>query len=102
MHMRWMLAVGLMMMTWARIQAEPELKGVPSDLAQYLAGMPRVVTVTGEAEVKVPADHAVVSLKISTESKALQEALRLNHDVRTRLVNLLKKQEIPADRVTAS
>ena len=100
--MRKLLIAGLMMLAWARIEAEPELKGTPADLSQYLAGVPKAVTVTGEAEVRVPADYAWVSLKVSTDSKALQEALRANQEVRARLVNLLKKQDIPAERVAAS
>src|SRR6266705_437037 len=97
--MRKIAVVGLMMAMGGRLVAEPELRGTASDLSQYLAGVPRTVVVIGEAEVKVPADYATVSLKVSTDSKSLQEALRANHEVRNRLINYLKKQEIPADRV---
>src|SRR6266705_2418613 len=100
--MRKIAVVGLMMAMGGRLVAEPELRGTASDLSQYLAGVPRTVVVIGEAEVKVPADYATVSLKVSTDSKSLQEALRANHEVRNRLINYLKKQEIPADRVAAS
>jgi len=100
--MRTIVVIGLVMMICGRLLAEPELRGTASDLSQYLAGMTRTVAVTGEAEVKVPADYAFVSLKVSTDSKSLQEALRANHEARTRLSNYLKKQDIPADRVIAA
>ena len=56
----------------------------------------------GEAEVRVPAEKAIVSLKVSTENKALHEALRSNQEVRTKLGGFLQKQGIPPERVQAS
>lgn len=100
--MRTIAMIGLMLMICGRLIAEPEPRGTASDLSQYLAGIPRTVAVTGEAEVKVPADYAFVSLKVSTDSKSLQEGLRANHEARARLGNYLKKQDIPADRVIAA
>src|ERR1043166_2148918 len=82
--------------------AEPELKGTPPELTQYLAGTPKIVSVTGEGAIKVAGDFALVSLKATSESRSLQEALRVNQEARGRLVNYLQKQQIPADRVQAS
>jgi uncharacterized protein YggE len=82
--------------------AEPELKGSPAELAAYLAGLSKQVSVTGEAEVKVPADRANVTLKVTTESKSLQEALRLNQEVRAKMLAALKERGIPADKVQSS
>ena len=41
-------------------QAEPELKGLPGELAGYLKGVPKTVSVTGESEVKVEAEIATL------------------------------------------
>src|SRR5690242_18760535 len=82
--------------------AEPELKGSPADLTQLLAGLPRTAIVTGEGELKVPADRAIITLKITTENKSLQGAMRLNQDLRGKLLTYLKEHGIPADRVQAS
>ena len=54
--------------------AEPELKGLPGELTEYLKGVPKTVTVTGESEVKVEADKATASLRVQTENKSFQEA----------------------------
>ena len=88
-------------------RAEPELKGTPSELSRYLQDVPiretpKSVSVAGEAELRVPADQAVVTLKVTTENKSLHEALRLNQDVRTKLIAYLKSHNMPAERVHAS
>ena len=88
--------------TAQHVLAEPEIKGNPAELAQYLSGIPKTVMVMGEAEVRVPADKAIVSLKVSTENKALHEALRSNQEVRSKVGSFLQKQGIPAERVKAS
>lgn len=85
-----------------QIHAQPELKGSPADLAKLLAGIPKTVMVTGEGELKVPADEAVITLKISTENKSFRESLRLNQEIRGKLLDYLKKQGIPLDRVQAA
>jgi len=81
---------------------EAELKGTATGQAQYLASVPRTVTVSGDGDVRLPADRVVVSLKVTTDNRSLQEALRVNQDVRARLLAYLKKQGIAAERVQAS
>jgi uncharacterized protein YggE len=82
--------------------AEPELKGSPTELAAYLATLPKLVSVTGESELKVTADRAIVSLRVITEHKTLQETLRANQEARAKLVSWLKERGVPADRIQAS
>ena len=82
--------------------AEPELKGTAAELSQYLANVPKTVSVVGEAQLKVAAERAIVSLKVTAESKALREALRANQESRLKLLTQLKKQEIPGERVQES
>jgi uncharacterized protein YggE len=71
-------------------------------LEKFLSGVPKMVSVTGESETKAPADRAIVMLKISTENKLLQEALKLNQETRSKLLGYLKSKNIPLDRVQAS
>jgi len=85
-----------------RLFADTEIKGTPTELSNYLTGIPKNVVITGEAEVRVSADKAIVSLKVSTESKALHDTLHLNQEVRSKLVDFLQKQGIPSDHVQAS
>jgi hypothetical protein len=85
-----------------QLRAEPELKGSASELAGYLTAVPKLVSLTGEAEVKVPADRALISLKVVTENKSLQEASRVNQEIRSRILRTLAKQGIPNERVRPS
>lgn len=82
--------------------AEPELKGSPAELASYLATLPKLVSVSGESELKITADRAIVSLRVITEQKSLQETLRANQEARAKLVSWLKERGVPADRIQAS
>ena len=82
--------------------AEPELKGSPAELTAYLATLPKTVSITGESELKSAADRAIVSLKVVTENKSLQEAARANQEIRSALLRTLTERGLPADRVKAS
>ena len=86
----------------AQLRAEPELKGSPAELAVYLTGVPKLVSITGEAELKVPADRAFISLRVVTENKSLQEASRANQEIRARILRTLAEQGIPNERVKPS
>lgn len=100
--MRTTIACTVVLLCVQNLAAETEIKGSPAELAGYLANVPRTVAITGEAEVKVPADRAVIGLKVTTENKSLQDALRLNQEVRSKIVNELKDRGLPADRIQAS
>lgn len=95
-------AIGLVALLSLNAWAEPEIRGSATELTHYLRSIPKTTFLTGEAEVRVPAQRAVASLKVVTENKSLQEALRLNLDLRTRLAEQLKKQGIPSERIQAS
>ncbi len=88
-------------------RAEPELKGTPSELSQYLQNVPireapKSISIAGEAEVRVPADQAVITLKVTTENKSLHEALQLNQEIRGKMIAHLKSNGMAAERVHAS
>lgn len=85
-----------------QLRAEPEVKGTPAELSTYLPGVPRTANITGESELKIPADRALISLKVVTENKSLQEALRANQDIRSRMLRTLGEQGVPADRIKPS
>jgi uncharacterized protein YggE len=82
--------------------AEPELKGLPTELTEYLKDVPKTVTVTGESEVKVEADKAIASLRVRTENKSFQEALRLNQGIRAKIIAFLNERGVAADKIQAS
>ena len=79
--------------------AEPQLTGSPSELADHLKMLNRIVSVQGEAELKAPADKAVLTLRVTSEAKALQEALRANQALRGKVVETLHERGVPRDRI---
>jgi len=100
--MRHIITISLGLLLIQRLSAEPELKGSPTELAAYLAGLPKTVSVAGESEVKLSADRALISLRVSTEHKSLQDALRANQEVRSKILNWLRDRDIPGERIQAS
>ncbi len=93
--MRQLAIIGLFFLIGFQVSAEPEIKGTAPELAQFINGIPKTVAVAGEAEVRVPAHWAVLSLKVVTESKSLQEALRTNLELRGKVADYLKSLGIP-------
>lgn len=85
-----------------QLRAEPEIKGSPAELTTYLAGVPKLVSITGESELKVTADRALISLKVVIENKSLQDASRANQEIRARILRTLAEQGVPNERVKAS
>src|SRR5260370_36443278 len=87
-------------------RAEPELKGTPSELSRYLQSVPiretpKTVSIAGEAELRVPADQAVITLKVTTENKSLHGSVRLNQDRRNKMIAYLKSNNMPVERMHA-
>ncbi len=85
-----------------QLRAEPELKGSPAELAVYLNGVAKSVLLSGESELKLPADRALISLKVVTENKLLQEASKANQESRAKILRVLVERGVPADRVQPS
>jgi uncharacterized protein YggE len=86
----------------ARLHAEPEIKGSPSDLTQFISTIPKTVYVTGQSEVRLAAARAIVSLTVVTENKSLSEALRLNAEVCGKVRSELKRQGIAPEKIQGS
>jgi uncharacterized protein YggE len=100
--MQKLATLGVVLLLGFPVLAEPEIKGTAPELAQFINGVPKTVAVTGDAEVRVPANRAVLSLRVITENRSLQESLRANADLRGKLTEYLKQQGISADRIQAS
>jgi uncharacterized protein YggE len=96
------LLLGIIFTLPAMVQAEPEIKGTATELTHFLSEVPKSVIILGEAEVRVPAHRAVLSLRVITENKSLREAMRANLEIRSKLTEYLKGLGVPADRIQAS
>lgn len=82
--------------------AEPEMRGSPTELTQYLKDIPKTISVVGNGEVKVQSDRAVVSLSVRTEDKQLGTALRTNQKLRGEISASLEQHGIKGDQIKAS
>jgi uncharacterized protein YggE len=96
------LALTSLLAAGSLVRAEPEIKGSAAELTQYLNGVAHFVNLAGEAEVKVPADRAIISVKVVSENKSLQESSRANQELRSKMLRALGERGVPADRVQAS
>jgi len=82
--------------------AEPELKGSPAELSNYLTGQQTAAAIIGEAEVKVPADRAIVTLRLNSENKSLKDASQADQKLRSALTAYLADHGIGADRIQSA
>jgi uncharacterized protein YggE len=82
--------------------AEPELRGTPAELAGVLTNVPKTVRITGEGQVKLQADRAILTVKVTTTARELGKALKANEQVRTKFTDSLTAQGLPAGAVQAA
>ena len=100
--MRHLITIGFGLPLVQRLSAEPELKGSPTELASYLANIPRLVLITAEGEANAQADKATITLRVVTDGRGLQPTIKANQEVRNRLLSFLKKRAVPEDRIKSS
>ena len=101
MKVPWII-ITLLCITTTSVPAEAKLEGTPSELSGILTNVSRTAAITGEAEVRVQADRAIITVKVSTSAKELGQALRVNQQARSKLTDRLTGQGISADQVRAS
>ena len=82
--------------------AEVELTGSPRELSGYLTDIPQTVSITGNAERKVPADRAIIHLEVTTESRSMDEALALNKTLRQQITTKLLSAGLTKERIKAA
>jgi uncharacterized protein YggE len=82
--------------------AELELKGSPTELRRHLGSIPGQVHIVGVAEIKVEANQAVLTLKVSTRDRLLKKAMERNRQVRDDIVQMLTQKGLSKDRVRVS
>ena len=70
--------------------AQPELKGNPEELRQFLHPQEEVIVVQGRAEKKAYSDRAIISLVVTTEHKKLSAAIAANTRLRAQIAKALE------------
>lgn len=82
--------------------ANPELKGNPEDLRQFLHPKDKLVSIYAQAEEKAYSDKAIVSLVITTEDKLLSESLSKNSQLRENITQQLVSAGITPENIKSS
>ncbi len=86
-------------LTPALLQAEPELKGTPTELFNYLSSLPKEVTLTGVAKLKIQSESGIVTIGIKTENSKLQKSLQNNQKLRNEIITNLINQGIAQNKI---
>ncbi len=82
--------------------AEIELNGNPQELSAYLSSIPETVMIEGRAEKKLPADRAIIQLKITTEDKLMDASLAANRRLREEITMKLLAAGLTTNRIQAA
>ncbi|TQV72672.1 DUF541 domain-containing protein [Exilibacterium tricleocarpae] len=82
--------------------AQPEIKGNPEDLRQFLHPGDKIVSLYAEAEEKAYSDKAVISLVVTTEDKLLSDSLAQNSRLRQRITEQLVAAGIDRENIKSS
>ncbi|MAT83290.1 MAG: hypothetical protein CMQ43_12030 [Gammaproteobacteria bacterium] len=82
--------------------AQPQLSGTPDELSAFLEPAPHQAFFTGRAEETAYSDRAIVEVIVTTEAKALAEALQRNQRHVAELRERYRDAGIPPERITAA
>jgi uncharacterized protein len=82
--------------------AEPEVKGSPSELKNFLHPRDNLVLITESADEKAYSDTAIVTLVVTTEDKQNSVSMRENSRIRQAIVEKLLALGIAADKIKNS
>lgn len=84
------------------VHAEPELKGSPEELRQFLHPVEHTVTLTGTHEDTAYSDKAIVSLVITTEADRLGDSMAANTTLRTTIAQSMVDAGVRPDDINTS
>lgn len=81
---------------------EPEVKGSPSELKQFLQPEETIISIQGSAEESAYSDMAEVNLIVTSESEKLAAAMQSNATLREQIRQQLSKQGISDKSINTS
>ena len=82
--------------------AQPELKGSPSELRDFLHPNEKIVTLSAKAEEKAYSDRAIISLVITSEDTQLSTSIANNSAIRETISQQLVSAGINPDYIKSS
>lgn len=96
--MKKLASIGLLSLSCAAL-AQPELKGNPEDLRQFLHPQASLITLQDKAQKTAYSDKAVIHLVVTSEGKTLSESLEQNNQVREKTTKDLIARGIKAEEI---
>jgi uncharacterized protein YggE len=99
---RFQMFLSLLVIAAFPLFAEVELNGNPQELTAYLSTIPETVMIEGKAEKKLPADRAIIQLKISTEDKSMDASLAANRRLREEITVKLMAAGLTTNGIQAA
>lgn len=82
--------------------AEPEVKGSPAELKQFLQPADTVISIQESAEEPAYSDSAEVNLIVTSENSKLATAMKANNELRTQIRQQLATQGIAENAINTS
>jgi len=87
--------------------AEPEIKGTPSELTQYLKELPQTVEMRGEASLELQSDNGIIQISVTTKNSSLEKSLKENQSIRNDIFGQLisggiKKESIKGSKYSST
>ena len=82
--------------------AQPELKGSPDELRQFLHPQDKIVTLRAEADKKAYSDRAIISLVITSEEEQLSTSISTNMALRESISQQLIAAGINPEHIKSS
>lgn len=82
--------------------AQPELKGSPNELRQFLYPADNIVSIRASAEERAYSDVAVVSLTVTTKHQQLSQAIAANQQLRETVEQALQAAGVKAKFIKSS
>ena len=79
--------------------AEPELRGTPAQLGEYLADVPQTIVLTGMIDLPVSADRLIFTLSLAAEARTLRQALRALRGKKEEVIKALKAKGIAPEKI---
>lgn len=95
----WLIALSLLT---PYVFGEPEIKGSPNELKQFLQPEETVISIHGSAEESAYSDIAEVNLIVTSESEKLAGAIESNTNLREQIRQQLSKQGISDKSINTS
>lgn len=82
--------------------AQAQLSGTPEELREFLHPRPNTVNINGEGELTAYKDIAKVSLMVTTEERSLSEAMEVNQQLRSELIQEFVAAGVPQEDINNS